>query len=129
MDIFKQNCHSSINNSSCLSTYNRFKHIFEYEKYLDIIHESKYRISLTKLRLSSHELAVESGRKHNIPENERTCKNCYLGLIENEYYFLLVCPKFSISDQNISRTRSITFRQPFKSSKISYLLLKLLFAI
>ena len=50
MDIFKQTWHSSIHNSCRLSTYNRFKHIFEYEKYLDIIHESKYRISLTGLR-------------------------------------------------------------------------------
>ena len=92
MDIFKLNWHSSINNSSRLST---FKHIFEYKKYLDIIHESKYSISLTRLRLSSHESDIESGRKHNIPENERTSKNCNLGLKEKEYHFLLVCPKFS----------------------------------
>ena len=95
MDIFKQNWHSSINNSSRLSTYSRFKHIFEYEKYQDIIHESKYRTSLTRLRLSSHDLAIESGRKYNIPENERTCKNCNLGVKENEYHFVLVFPKFS----------------------------------
>ena len=95
MDIFKQNWHSSINNSSRLSTYSRFKHIFEYEKYLDIIHESKYRTSLTRLRLSSHDLAIESGRKYNIPENERTCRNCNLGVKENEFHFVLVCPKFS----------------------------------
>ena len=41
------------------------KELGKYIFYLDIIHESKYRTSLTRLRLSSHDLAIESGRKYN----------------------------------------------------------------
>ena len=41
------------------------------------------------------ELAIESGCKYNILQNDRTCKNCNFGFMENEYHFLLICPKFS----------------------------------
>ena len=58
------------------------------------IQENKFRTALTKLRLSSHDLAIERGRYESIPRNERICKYCNQNMTENEYHFLLVCPLY-----------------------------------
>ena len=74
--------------------YARFKHEFEMEHYLDFITENKYKIALTKFRLSSHDLAIERGRLEHIQRNNRLCRYCNLNMVENEYHFLLVCPLY-----------------------------------
>ena len=51
--------------------------------------------ALTSFRVSSHKLQIERGRHLNIPRNERICRNCNSNMIENEYHFLLICPKYS----------------------------------
>ncbi|XP_069129308.1 uncharacterized protein [Argopecten irradians] len=53
------------------------------------------RISVSKLRLSAHNLAIETGRYRNVERNNRLCRNCELFEIEDEYHFLFICPKFS----------------------------------
>ena len=45
-----------------------------------------HRILVTKLRLSAHTLAVETGRYRNIEKIERICINCNLNTIEDEYH-------------------------------------------
>jgi len=76
-------------------TYCNFKEENKLEKYLYCIQTKRFRIALTKLRLSSHDLAIERGRHVHVPRNERYCRNCTKQTIENEYHFLLVCPKFA----------------------------------
>ena len=76
-------------------TYCLFKHAFSFEKYFDFIKEPKFRIALTRFRISSHDLAVERGRYVNIARENRVCNNCNSMLIENEFHFLLTCQKFS----------------------------------
>ena len=94
MDMYKQSWYANINNSSRLLMYARFKHEFEMEHYLDFITEKKYKIALTKCRLSSHDLAIERGRFEHIERNNRLCRYCNFNMIENEYHFLLVCPLY-----------------------------------
>jgi hypothetical protein len=89
-----QEWYTSINNSSRLETFALFKHKFQQEKYLEIISENKYRIALTRFRISSHDLLIETGRHTNIDRQNRICKNCNMNMIESEYHFLLVCPKY-----------------------------------
>ena len=84
--------HGSINNSRRLSSYCRYKHEFKFELYLDTIHEKKFKIALSRFRLSFHRLEIEQGRYHDIPRNERLCKSCSKNCIESENHFLLVCP-------------------------------------
>ncbi len=74
LDQFKQNWLSNINQSGRLNTYCMFKTKFELEPYLHIIKQSKYRIALSKFRLSSHNLEIEQGRYYNIERAERKCK-------------------------------------------------------
>ena len=94
LDIYKQTWYADINNSNRLETYNLYKHDFNLEKYLSCIKENKFRIALTRFRLSSHDLAIETGRYTNIDRKFRICTHCNMRVIENEYHFLIVCPKY-----------------------------------
>jgi hypothetical protein len=94
LDIYMQEWYTSINNSNRLETLALIKHNFISEKYLTCISEKKYRIALARFRTSSHELLIETGRHMNLLRADRICRNCNLNLIENEYHFLLICPKY-----------------------------------
>ena len=48
------------------------------------------RSQVTKLRLSNHRLAIETGRHHEVPRDERFCTFCP-GHIEDEFHFLFEC--------------------------------------
>ena len=54
MYIYTQTWHSEVINSPRLSSYGLFKHHFTLESYLDKVNETKYRISFSRFRLSSH---------------------------------------------------------------------------
>ena len=95
LDMYYQSWYSGINNSRRLETYSLFKHEFKFERYLDFINDNRFRSALTSFRVSSHKLQIERGRHLNIPRNERICRNCNSNMIENEYHFLLICPKYS----------------------------------
>ena len=88
LDIYQQTWYSSINNSPRLRFYSLFKHSFNFESYLDIIKDKKFRTSLTQFRVSSHDLEIEKGRQRNVCIWERICKNCNSRNIESEYHFL-----------------------------------------
>ena len=97
LDIYKQTWYSHINNSRRLETYAIYKQTFDLETFLKSINTNKYRISLTKFRLSAHDLAIERDRHEGITcihREHRTCTNCQMGMVENEFHFLLVCPKY-----------------------------------
>ena len=71
------------------------------EPYLDNISDRKYKIALNRFRLSSHNLDIERRRYHSIPRIEGKCKFSPLGFIENEYHFLLVCPKYNDTGRQV----------------------------
>lgn len=73
LDMYKQSWYGNINNSSRLSSYSIYKHEFQLEKYLTVINKDNHRISLTKFRVSSHNLEIEKGRHENIPRENRIC--------------------------------------------------------
>ena len=95
-DAFVQAWHNTITNSSKYITYSVYKKQFILEKYMDLL-SLKYRISLSKLRLSSHKLQVEIGRyaQNNVSRNQRVCSLCNSGDIEDEYHFIIVCPVYT----------------------------------
>jgi hypothetical protein len=77
------------------SSFITYKFNHEREKYLNLIKNSKHRVALSRLRLSSHQLMIEKGRhrKPIIPRTERICSICNLG-IEDEFHFLTICPTY-----------------------------------
>ena len=79
------------NQKNKLRTFRKFKTIENYkcEDYLCQVTNIRHRITLTKLRLSDHKLAIETGRyvrPYKKPE-ERICPICKKD-VEDEIHFL-----------------------------------------
>ena len=87
IDVYQQSWYSEINNSSRLESYCIFKHDLELEKYLTINIEQKYKLALTRFRVSSHNLQIETGRYEDLPRQQRLCQLCNMRKIENEFHF------------------------------------------
>ena len=60
-DTFVQNWHERLNESSRASNY---RHIcnFRFQPYLDTLTLKQFRVAMSKLKVSSHRLLIESGR-------------------------------------------------------------------
>lgn len=93
-DNFIQNWHSRIEESSRAVFYRSFG-TFDFQSYLDKINVNKYIHAFCKLRMSSHRLAIESGRwvrPNRIPIDDRKCSLCQV--LEDEYHFVIECPLY-----------------------------------
>ena len=66
-----------------------FINIVTMEPYLDLVQNYRYRKAISSIRTSSHTLAVEYGRHHNIPLNMRLCHTCCM--IDDEMHFIMNC--------------------------------------
>lgn len=86
---------TALNTSPKLHSYCLFKEDTELEFYLDHVSPNKFKFALSRFRLSSHSLAIETGRYSATPREERLCTFCNMKSVENEYHFLLVCPHYS----------------------------------
>ena len=69
---------------------------FAWEPYLDLIKSFQVRQSVARLRTSSHQLNIETGRYHNIPRQMRQCEFCLSQMqstrpIEDEIHMLYKC--------------------------------------
>ncbi len=92
-DKWRQNVHSE-NPHSKLRTYKLFKQNHIKEPYLKMKNLA-HRRSLTKFRISSHQLEIEKGRFQKLPIDDRICKQCNSNQIEDERHFLLVCSSYA----------------------------------
>ena len=81
------------NSSGKLRSYTIFKSNFGREKYLSILHNFEQRRSLTKLRISAHQLRIETGRYQGTLPQDRLCTKCDSGKVEDECHFLFDCAK------------------------------------
>ena len=59
-----------------------------------MLSNDKLRQLLSRFRFSLHSLEIETGRCNRIDRENRYCKLCNQNLVENEYHFLLCCPKY-----------------------------------
>ena len=67
--------------------YNAFS-TFCFQPYLDIVLTKKFRIAMTRLRVSSNRLNIEAGRwsrPNRTPREERKCLVC--NKLEDKYHF------------------------------------------
>ena len=95
-DQFHQNAFSEINNpNSKLRTYGLIKDTIGTEYHLKSIRNTKYRIFLTKLRLSDHKLMIEAGRHQKLAKLQRFCPFCPQ-TVEDEKHFLITCAHYSV---------------------------------
>ena len=80
-----------------LRLYKQFKGSFTMEPYLELVRNRNQRSSLTRIRISAHHLAIETGRwarPKPTPIEDRLCRFCSSEAIDSEEHFLLQCPTF-----------------------------------
>ena len=76
-----------------LQLYKILKTTPHHEKYLSDIQNIRHRTAMTRLRLSSHNLNIETGRHTGTDRADRLCTLCKNG-IEDETHFLITCPMY-----------------------------------
>lgn len=94
---FESNWHKKLQYSEKLRSYRKFKNTFKFEKYLTLINNENDRFNMSRYRTSNHRLQIELGRytKPTTLIEDRKCKNCSSGEIEDEKHILMSCDKFS----------------------------------
>ena len=84
---------------SKMDTYCLLKQRFGLENYISDVKKRAHRIILSKIRISNHRLAIETGRFSKTPRNERICLHCNktdnVSEIDDEQHLLLRCSWFS----------------------------------
>ncbi len=85
-----------------LRTYRLIKQQYQIEPYLTANISFRHAQVIAKLRLSAHNLAIETGRRARppIPAGRRFCKFC-TGQVEDELHFLINCPKYNQGRQQL----------------------------
>ena len=91
-DHFIQNLQSKI---QCESKCYMYKHFWQL--LFTILHRKTHqnyiKNCITKKRVSSHYLCIESGRHRNITRDKTFCKTCTSTIVD-EYHFIRVCPVY-----------------------------------
>ena len=93
MSVFKQRLHDNFMQK--VHFFYKSAAQFQFQTYLEQINVFKYMQVLSKLRMSSHRLAIESGRwaRHTSPPmNKRKCVHC--NVLEDEFHFVIECQIF-----------------------------------
>jgi hypothetical protein len=84
---------NEVSNCAKLRTYTLFKQVFGLEMYLVHVRNVKHRKSLTRFRVSSHNLAIEKLRWNRTPVEQRLCIVC--NTVEDEQHVLMSCSRYS----------------------------------
>ena len=81
------------NSNPVLRTYRLFKNNHCMESYLSQVKDNKYRICLTKFRVSSHRSGIEVGRhqRPKLPLEQRICSFCNINEIDDEVHLVKNC--------------------------------------
>ena len=104
-DTFIQNWRSRLEEFTRATFYKTFA-VFQLQPYLDIVNVNKLSHALSRLRVSSHRLEVESGRWVKtcfvFLLMKEKCVNC--SVLEDEFHFVLECPLYlDLRKRNISK--------------------------
>ena len=93
--VQKQEMLSDIGNAAMGELYQHLIDNFCMQYYLVKPIPNMYKKCIARYRTSSHNLNIELGRQRNEIRENRPCTLCNLGDIEDEFHFILKCPKFS----------------------------------
>ena len=110
-----------------LRTYCKFKTSFEPENYLFTFKNFEKRRLFTQLRISSHDLCIETGRYTRpavTPISERLCKFCNIDKIEDEFHVIMECNYYEeLRKLLFDKLRNFTLIDQLPSDEITFLLL------
>ena len=107
---YQKKWHELVQASPKALVYKSYKNSIRYEQYLSTVQNRFDRRIITKLRLSDHCLAIESGRhtKPQTPREKRFCKECP-NKIKDETHFILSCPSFSSERNNFLESMQVLY--------------------
>ena len=96
------------------------------EKYLSDVKNPKTRNAITRLRLSNHNLVIETGRHKKMDLDMRICPLCNHG-IEDEVHFLFICDIYkTIRDRTLENyIRNTNFNFYTNNEKLEFLMLNI----
>ena len=90
---------TGINNISGnkLRTYAKIKKEYKQEEYTSANLSRDMMTGISQLRTSTHKLAIETGRYQRpvIPSNDRVCRMCNNGRVEDETHFIVQCMSYN----------------------------------
>ena len=94
-DIYKQSWESRLRDSSRATFYRAIKDMHIKSNYMGIVNVGCHRSAMIKLVMSSHRLAIETGRwaRPVVPRDQRACPVCSASP-EDEYHLILICPLY-----------------------------------
>ena len=117
------------NQSNKMRTYRKVKKKDNYscEEYLHQVTNIRHRTTMTKLRLSNHKLAIETGRytRPYKKPNERICPLCKKEA-EDEKHFLISCPEYQEKQKSLFDCVSAEFKIPIGKMSTENIFLLLL---
>jgi len=90
-EIYISHWYTGLNTCTSMYIYKQIKTTIDRSTYLDILETPTYRKVISQLRLSSHKLAIETGRHNKITLHDRKYTHCTLNDIEDEFHFFLIC--------------------------------------
>ena len=93
LDVYK--CYNRITATAKGNLYKYLINEFRLQTYLTQPLDFRYLKEIAKIRMSAHKLNIELGRYNNIERSERICTLCNAKEIEDEYHFILQCPRYS----------------------------------
>ena len=94
LDQSQQLIRSQISASPKCTYYKYLIDVYSLQYYLSKFIPVHLRKCITKFRLPSHNLGIETGRYIATDRSKRTCFSC-VDEIEDEYHFILVCPLYN----------------------------------
>lgn len=100
-----------------LRLYRSFKSRLAREEYLDTDLPFVTRKQITQLRSGTNKLRIESGRWNKEALENRICKLCSMGVLEDEVHFLLECHLYE--RQRLLMLETINHSTPFVITKMS----------
>ncbi len=103
-DKLLESIDSNIETNKKLDLYSELKESFDPEPYLSHIRIFQHRKAYSRLRISSHNLLIETGRYNDTAREKRICKCCKQSVIESEFHFLMQCELYN-------QERNDTFQQ------------------
>ena len=101
IDIYLQDWTGLVRHTSDGRLFKHVKYTFKFEQYLDMS-DKALRVSITKIRLSSHLFFIERGRWTNVARRERLCDVC--NVVEDEYHVFVECPRYSTERKQLLPT-------------------------
>ena len=106
-----------------LRTYCTIKTSFCREEYLNMNLRLDKRKNLTKLRISAHDLKIETGRYTKTDIQNRICLNCNNHQIEDETHFLLNCSLYHhIRNDLTVKLQNYNYTNLSEDEKLKFLL-------